>query len=431
MFQKILLKNGLTAVFVPASPGSGALSLQFWVRIGSAGEGPLLGSGVAHFLEHMVFKGTKRHSAQDINLRAEMLGGHLNAYTSYDRTVYHIDMPTESIAGGLDLVSDFVFYPLLREEDIEFELEVVLREMAMCNDDPSQMIFQDLMYHGFPDFRSRHPVIGWKERFLQLDCPAIQAFHDEHYQLHQTFVIVAGDLSEKTMEQSLEFLESLIPQKGVSAGQSRPSTLPMAESLGTPAVRNLPLWGSPLVRSGPWSSSQGLLLYPVPFFDKEDFFLGEWLERYLAGGDQSLLHRKILQEKELVHSVDASFFSVGGEAVLAIEYQAEPDLLEVAEQAVIEEIRTLVEDGVSVDVVQEALRGLQFDIICGLQTADGLAERVGNCELLFQEGGEWEFFKNPVGFSERLETSLKEVFALDRLRVGRSIAGVVTEGFSE
>jgi len=418
MRQKIALNNGLTVLFVPTSPGSGALSLQFWVKVGSTGEGPWLGSGISHYLEHMVFKGTGRRTSRDINLRAEILGGHLNAYTSYDRTVYHIDAPIQVLAECLDLLSDFVLYPVLREEDLRVEKEVILREISMCNDSPSEMLFQYLMYHGFPEELSRHPVIGWRERFADLEGADVRLFHQLHYQTSQITVLVVGDLQPKHIGQATEYLGALIPGKKPvmrgGKGRSASAEDPLSEKLACGIDQ-------PLVRRGSWDSSQGLLLYPLAQSSRTEALQAEWLSRYLAGSNQSLLRRKIRQEKELVHSIHSDFFSVGNKAYLAISYRTEPDLLAEAESAILEQLEMVRGSSFFLDDAMDSLRGLQFDLLCDLQTADQVAERSGDYELLFGEGDKWDEFKQLNWLTDSLQGYLREVLSPDRARVGRSL----------
>ena len=193
------VRSGSLAGGVPylamSRPGSGVVSLQIWVCAGSRMEAQFPGSGVAHFLEHMVFKGTENRTALEINRQAERLGGFLNAYTSYDRTVYHIDLPADQAEKGLELLADFVWSPSLAEEGFASERDVILREIAMYRDDPDSFLFDALMEAGLTSDLLRFPVIGLEERFRALTIEDLRSFHREYYRSCDSFLLMAGDLS--------------------------------------------------------------------------------------------------------------------------------------------------------------------------------------------------------------------------------------------
>ena len=134
------LDGGLSVLSQPVQ-GVRSASVGVWVRYGSAHEGP--GElGVAHLLEHMVFKGTGRRSARDIAMVLERLGGSLDAYTSREHTSYQARVLDEHLEVALDVVADLVADPLLREEDLELEREVVLEEISTVEDTPDDLVFE-------------------------------------------------------------------------------------------------------------------------------------------------------------------------------------------------------------------------------------------------------------------------------------------------
>ena len=129
------LENGLSVIYLPI-PNTQVLALQMWVKTGSIHEGSFLGSGVSHFVEHMVFKGTQHRTYADIFKETQQQGAKMNAYTSFDRTVYTYDGHVDSLAVGLDILGDMLCNSIFPEEELVKERDVILREIAMCNDDP-------------------------------------------------------------------------------------------------------------------------------------------------------------------------------------------------------------------------------------------------------------------------------------------------------
>ena len=151
--------NGLT-VLIKEDKSHPVVSLQYWVGTGSMNEGHSQGSGLSHLLEHLVFKGTAHFSGQELARKVQERGGHWNAYTSVNRTVYYIDGPAESWQIFLNLLTELVFFPTFPEDEMEREKEVVRREMAMYADDPDSVAYQLLMQTLYLKHPRRWPVLG-------------------------------------------------------------------------------------------------------------------------------------------------------------------------------------------------------------------------------------------------------------------------------
>ena len=151
--------NGLT-VLIKEDKSHPVVSLQYWVGTGSMNEGHLQGSGISHLLEHLVFKGTENYSGQDLARKVQERGGHWNAYTSVNRTVFYIDGPAESWQVFLNLLTELVFSPTFPEGELEREKEVVRREMAMYADEPDSVAYQLLMQTLYLKHPRRWPVQG-------------------------------------------------------------------------------------------------------------------------------------------------------------------------------------------------------------------------------------------------------------------------------
>ena len=156
--------NGLT-VLIKEDKSHPVVSLQYWVGTGSMNEGHWQGSGLSHLLEHLVFKGTAHFSGQELARKVQERGGHWNAYTSVNRTVYYIDGPAESWQIFLNLLTELVFFPTFPEDEMEREKEVVRREMAMYADDPDSVAYQLLMQTLYLKHPRRWPVLGERAAF--------------------------------------------------------------------------------------------------------------------------------------------------------------------------------------------------------------------------------------------------------------------------
>src|ERR1700734_3406032 len=129
------LANGLNVLVQPDFTAP-VVSIQFWCATGSIHEGSWLGAGLSHLLEHLMFKGTPTRANSQMAQQIQDLGGHLNAYTSFDRTVYHVDLPSDHALSALEILGDAIFHSLLPADEYDKEMEVIRREFAMGGDNP-------------------------------------------------------------------------------------------------------------------------------------------------------------------------------------------------------------------------------------------------------------------------------------------------------
>ena len=172
--QRTVLANGLT-VLVKRDAAAALASVQVWVKTGSIHEGAHLGAGLSHYLEHMLFKGTVRRAGKEIAATVQANGGYINAYTTFDRTVYYIDLPSERMEVAVDVLADAVLHSTLPEDEVEREKNVILREIAMTRDDPDNRLWDALFSTAFREHPYRQPIIGHQDVFAASDRAALEA----------------------------------------------------------------------------------------------------------------------------------------------------------------------------------------------------------------------------------------------------------------
>jgi zinc protease len=165
--QKWVLPDGLT-VIVQEDHSAPVASVQAWCATGSVSEDEHLGAGLSHILEHMLFKGTKTRTTNAIAQKIQDVGGYINAYTSFDRTVFWIDVPKDGVATALDVLADAMMNSTLPPAEYLKEQEVIRREFAMNLDDPDRMTGQLLFVTAYQRHPYRLPVIGQMEVYNQL-----------------------------------------------------------------------------------------------------------------------------------------------------------------------------------------------------------------------------------------------------------------------
>ena len=202
-FRNEKLANGLE-VIAEVNPEAFSLSLGYFVKTGSRDESPEM-AGVSHFLEHMMFKGTARRTAEDVNQELDDLGSQSNAYTSEEQTVYYMSILPEFQHASLDLLSDMM-RPALRDEDFQTERQVILEEIAMYDDQPPYGAMERAMEGFFRDHPLARRVLGTRETVSELEPEAMRAYHQARYAPDNLTLVASGAVDFEQLLKSAEAL---------------------------------------------------------------------------------------------------------------------------------------------------------------------------------------------------------------------------------
>src|SRR5438445_9520753 len=189
------LENGL-AIIVREDHNAPVVSAQAWCAAGSIHEGKWLGAGLSHVLEHMLFKGTTSRPGSRIDQEVQEAGGYMNAYTSFDRTVYHIDVPNTGATVAIDILCDIMQHAALPPDELAKEMDVIRREMDMYQDDPGRRASRRLFETAYTRSPYRFTVIGYPDIFNEVQPDDIRAYYQQNYAPNNVFYVVAGDMKE-------------------------------------------------------------------------------------------------------------------------------------------------------------------------------------------------------------------------------------------
>src|SRR5271166_1454657 len=170
------LDNGLT-IIVLEDHSAPVVSAQAWAMTGSIHEGKWLGAGMSHVLEHMLFKGTTTRGAARIDQEVQEAGGYMNAYTSFDRTVYHIDVPNTGARVAIDLLCAIMQHATIPPDELAKEMQVIVREMDMNVDDPGRRASRRLFETAYTRSPYRFTIIGYPDIFHELKQEDILAYY--------------------------------------------------------------------------------------------------------------------------------------------------------------------------------------------------------------------------------------------------------------
>ena len=361
------LANGLEILVVPeyASP---VVSVQAWVKVGSVHEGKHLGAGISHLLEHLVFKGTRTFGASEAARVVQDVGGYLNAYTGFERTVYWIDAPAEGLATALDVTTELVFHPRFPEEEFEREKEVIRREIAMGKDDPGRVFGEELFATAFRVHPCRSPVIGHLGAFNKLTLEDVRAFHSTHYVPNNVFFVVSGAVEPAEVVALLGQRVGTLDPVGRAA-----DVLPVEPALTGPRRREFT-----------FATDVGRLqmAWHIPAQTHPDIPALDVLGRILGSGESARLYRRLREEAGLAHEIGAGIFSPGFAGVFHVGGEADAVNLGAMEAGIRSELDTLIRDGVSEAELEKARCGALVDFLRGLESTNGLARQTGTSWLL-------------------------------------------------
>lgn len=365
--ERFVLPNGLT-VILQEDHANPLISCQVWVKTGSIHEGAWLGSGLSHFLEHMLFKGTARRSPGTISKEVQALGGMNNAYTAFDRTVYFIDGPSDQAAHILDILADMTLAASLPDEEVLKEREVILREIDMTLDDPDRQLARTTLETAFRTYPFRHPVIGRRPLFEQVSRNELQQYYQSRYTPNNMVLSVAGDISRDSLESVLEDTFAQHPPRPVQPVclNDEPAQL---------APREIRIYGD-------YQIARGSLAYPIPSLRHPDAPALDLLAAVLSGGHSGFLKRHLKDEEGIVHSINAASWNPGNHGLFWINYHTEPDLADKAESAILESLNKVAKSGISEQNLAKAKRFAIVGEIQSRNTLNGMASKHGLLEAI-------------------------------------------------
>ncbi|HEY1768902.1 MAG TPA: pitrilysin family protein [Chthoniobacterales bacterium] len=361
--QKWTLPNGLT-IIVQIDRSAPVASVQAWCGTGSVHEARHLGAGLSHILEHMLFKGTKTRSPNEIAQSVQDEGGYINAYTSFDRTVYWIDVPKEGVASALEILSDAMMNSVLPADEYVKEQEVIRREFAMSYDDPDRMIGQLLFKTAYQRHPYRLPVIGEIQVFDQLTQQDVMNYYKARYVPNNLTFVVVGDVDADAIyakltqlfaghaEQSLEPV--YIPAEPAQLGRRE-----VNEEFATELTRLALAWHIPEIA------------HPdVPALDLLSTILGD--------GRSSRLYRKVREEAGLAFGIGAFSYTPGEPGLLGIEATLEPGNRVEVERLILEIIADLRANGGTAEELAKAKKIVLSHSLGSLTTMRGQASDLGS-----------------------------------------------------
>src|SRR6266404_2159490 len=368
--QKWVLANGLT-VIVQEDHSAPVASVQAWCATGSIDEDEHLGAGLSHILEHMLFKGTKTRSTNVIAQKIQDVGGYINAYTSFDRTVFWIDVPKDGVATTLDILADAMMNSTLPRAEYQKEQEVIRREFAMGLDDPDRMAGMLLFATAYQQHPYRFPVIGELEIYNQLTQEQVMQYYKTRYVPNNLTFVVVGDVDAEKVRQQLAELFKSYPEKSL-----KPVFVPA----------ELPQLGRREVHQEFSTELTHLsLAWHIPEVTNPDVPALDLLSTILGDGRSSRLYRRVREEAGLAFSISAFSYTPGDPGLFGIDATVDPKKREPAEQLALRIVDEVKQTGVTADELKKAKKMTLSHHLDALTTMRGQASDIGSNWLLTRD----------------------------------------------
>jgi predicted Zn-dependent peptidase len=360
------LDNGIRLV-TERMPDVRSVALGFWVDVGSRDEASEL-AGVSHFLEHLLFKGTEQRTARQIAESVEAVGGEMNAFTTKEYTAFYTRLLDEDVDLGLDILCDILSSPAFRPDEVEAERQVILEEILMHEDEPSELVHDLFTEALFPHHPIGREVLGTAESISALSRDAIAGHFLAHYRPPNLILAGAGNLHHDELAAGIERRMSPAPGQRPSRGGLELS----------PPRRQV-------VSTRPTEQANVVVGMRALSRRDDDRFALSVLNQVLGGGMSSRLFQEIREQRGLVYAVYSYRSAYLESGALAVYAGTAPSRTEEVLQLIGDELDRLLQDGVTDHELALAKGHLKGSLALALEDSGGRMNRIGRSELVHGE----------------------------------------------
>jgi len=368
MIQRTTLNNGIR-VLSEKVPGCHSVSLGVWVNNGSRHE-PAEINGISHFVEHMLFKGTARRSAQAIAREVDSVGGLLNGFTSREFSCYFVKILAEKLPMAVDLLGDMICNSKFDLDDIEKERRVILQEIAMIDDSPEESIHDQFTSSFWAGHSLGRPVIGTPEIVGDIDRQQMLDFMGQRYGGKNICVVAAGSLDHKELVALVEQSLNGVPEEGVE----QESTVPVVS-------RRIEVVNRDLEQTHICLGVEGL---PQNHEDRYGTYL---LNTILGGNMSSRLFQKVREELGLAYSVYSYHHNHSDSGAFIVYAGTSAEGAQQVTRAILDELTRLRHEAVGYDELQSAKDYLKGGMLLSMESMDSRMTRLAKNELFLRNVG--------------------------------------------
>ena len=363
--KKEVLDNGLT-ILTEQMPHVRSISMGIWLKIGSRSETSEL-NGVAHFIEHLLFKGTSHRTAEQIARQVDSIGGHLDAFTAKETICYSTKVLDEHLPVAFDILSDLVLNPKFDPGDMEKERSVILEEIKMVEDTPDDLVHEIFMQNFWKDQPLGRPILGTKQTVGKLDRDKVLAFFQEFYTPDDLIISAAGNLEH-------ERVVDLITAKFSKVRTSRNGYVDVpAHTHSRISMRNKKELEQVQI-------CLGVPSYPLSHQDRYVCYI---LNTILGGGMSSRLFQNIREKEGLVYAIFSGLNSYRDTGCLSIYAGTSLETAERVVDMIVKELRNLKDNPVDPEELRRAKDYLKGSLMLGLESTSSRMSNLARQEMYF------------------------------------------------
>ncbi|MCD4783262.1 MAG: insulinase family protein [Candidatus Eremiobacteraeota bacterium] len=364
--NRYVLDNGLVVLTKEVYP-SNVVFLSLWVKVGSTDETDEK-AGLSHFVEHMLFKNTKKRNVGQVAQEIHSLGGYLNGFTSFDCTSYWIVLPGKHFHKALEIQFDAAFNPQFDQKEVDKERKVILEEIKMYRDRPADYLGDKLMSHAFTKHRYGRPIIGYKEVVEETTTEDLKQYYHSFYKPNNCFILAVGNIETMDMIRRAERTYRKL-KEGAITRNSSPKEPPQK------TMERFEMEGDI------FTGHMQFAIHIPSIFSKE-IYACDILASILGQGKSSRLYRELREERKLVNSISANTYIQKDPGILFVDAELSPENIEDAEKAIIEVVTKLADEGFTEEEFIRAKSLNESSYIYGQETVEGQGRKIGSAEAM-------------------------------------------------
>lgn len=390
--KKVVLDNGMNLLMYENS-SQPKIVAQIGYNIGSyiEAEGE---RGLAHLLEHMIFKGTQKLSESDLDDIARKYGASYNAFTSMDTTAYYFEVDKNNWQPFLGIFSDCMQNARFEEQHLNSELKAVLQELKMNKDQYWNMMYQNICSALFPANHPYHtPIIGYKEDLMNISAQRIKSFYKKYYQPNRATLIVVGDIDPVEVEKVVRAEFGDIPNSHEPIEREFPQLSPQLSTLSLRTYEDV-------------QSEQLGLFWRVCGRKDPQEIVAEAAAYLLGSGEGSRLYRTLVDEKKVAASVSVYAYTLREAGIFWVLIEPLPGKIEACKELVTQEINKAAAEGFTAEELEHMARGQAKAFFQGLQKPTTVAYEW--MDSFFATGDELEFFQRADRFAKITSAQVQE-----------------------
>ncbi len=363
--QQLPFENGLTVVW-EEDHRQPLVAIEVRIQGGLRGEGPYVGTGITHFIEHMLFKGTPTRPPGSIEQEVRRYGGTINAFTSLDTTGVSLFVESRYLKDSLAMLADILQHAVFDEQEFQKERAVIISEIQMNEDDPDRRLHHLFWNRHYLEHPYRHPILGYQSLLEELTVEDLRKLYAAQYQPQNIAIACAGDLEASTITPLMQEL---------FGDWKRGVTDPLQQIVPPEPP---PASAKEVIVERPVQHAYSMLGFLSTRLSDPDLYPLDVLANILGHGKSSRLYDTLVRKRQLAHIASAWNYTPSDPGVFGMSLRTDPEKMREAIDGVTAILREIQEHGVSAAELSKAKRSVSADYVFNLQTVEARAGDLAN-----------------------------------------------------